>query len=67
MSEAHRCIIGTNNKLINLVSLINVESVLSELSKNSFGDRREDLERLRTKAQAHASHSAIAASALNLG
>jgi citrate synthase len=28
---------------------------------------REDLERLRTRAQAHASHSAIAASALNLG
>jgi citrate synthase len=28
---------------------------------------REDLERLRTKAQAHAGHSAIAASALNLG
>lgn len=28
---------------------------------------REDLERLRTRAQAHAGHSAVAASALNLG
>ena len=43
MAEAHRCIIGTNNKLINLDSLINVESVRSELSRHSCGARREEV------------------------
>jgi|Laugresbdmm110sn_1035088.scaffolds.fasta_scaffold09174_2 hypothetical protein len=41
MAEANRCETSINNKLINLDSLINVESVRYELSRHSCGARRE--------------------------